>query len=455
MFGMTGKHLSSFPVEAIPLTNTTDQDVFRWPSLKNGTQRQLLGFFVTILEMPGVPMVLFGEEQGYYVLENLADDYVFGRTPMASSRAWQLHGCYNLSEIVYVDMPFDSSGYGCYDDSVSLDHRDPSHPLRNVIKRMYELRRQFPTLNDGYSLETLSVRSYNIYLPGSQGLPSPHGIWSVYRGRTEGIQDFTGIGQGNQGVWFVYHNENTTVNYAFDCRSKNTSQALISAFPTKTTVKNLFYPYEEYTLEDSAITWGTLSSSSAMTPCWRHTSYTFLKIANTLLGIEKSTKLNGCLPKLDMAPWEYKAFVPKDKWMTPAPTITRVIPGHDERLQSTVAYDEQETVAIQIRFSSEMDCDSVANSLQIVSATQDNQTAQLNKTSIVCKTVNADPPRYVGEIPTAWIFSAELENVSNGVHNLVVNNATNKDKKLYTNVSAKSLVDYSSLAYESGGLHCL
>ena len=236
----------------------TNHDVFRWPALKNGTQRQLLGFFVTILEMPGIPMILWGEEQEFYTLENLADDYVFGRSPMTSSRAWQLHGCYNLGEAVYVDMPFGPSADGCHDDAVSLDHRDPSHPIRNVLKRMYELRRQFPTLNDGYNLETLSSRIYNIYLPGSQGIPSPHGIWSVYRGRTEGIQDFTGIGQENQGVWFIYHNENKTVNYTFDCQSQNKSLTLISAFPTETVVKNLFYPYEEYTLEDSTVKWGKI-----------------------------------------------------------------------------------------------------------------------------------------------------------------------------------------------------
>lgn len=72
MFGMTG------------------QDVFRWPALANGLQRQLLGFFVTTLEMPGIPMILYGEEQASYILENLANDYVFGRTPMASQRAWQV-----------------------------------------------------------------------------------------------------------------------------------------------------------------------------------------------------------------------------------------------------------------------------------------------------------------------------------------------------------------------------
>lgn len=113
----------------------TRQDVFRWPALANGTQRQLLGFFVTLLELPGIPMTFFGEEQEYYVLENMADEYVFGRSPMASSRAWQLHGYNHLEEQVYVDMPFNSSAFGCYDDKVSLDHRNPSRRIRNVIKR--------------------------------------------------------------------------------------------------------------------------------------------------------------------------------------------------------------------------------------------------------------------------------------------------------------------------------
>ena len=236
---------------------TTDQDVFRWPALANGTQRQLLGFMVTMLELPGIPMVLWGEEQEYYVLENLAPDYVFGRTPMGSSRAWQLHGCYLLGEEVYVDMPFNKSGFGCYDDSVSLDHRDPSHPLRNVLKRMFELRQQYPSLNDGYNLTTLSNQTYNIYLPGSGGLPSPTGIWSVYRGRSEMVQDFSGQGQGNQGVWFVYSNKNATMDYAFDCSSAHAADALIAPWPEGTTVKNLFYPYEEYDLQASSQNYGT------------------------------------------------------------------------------------------------------------------------------------------------------------------------------------------------------
>ena len=237
----------------------TSQDVFRWPALKTGAQRQLLGLNIVTLMLPGIPILLWGEEQKHYIQDNLASDYVYGRQPMSSSSSFQNHGCYVVGETTYVDMPWNNSA-GCHDNSVSLDHRVPSHPLRNILKRMYELRRQFPALNDGFRLDTLSFHIYDVYLRGSQGMPSPHGIWSVYRGRAEGVQDFTGIGQGNQGVWFLYQNEDKPVNYTFDCR--NSSDALISAFPAYTTVKNLFYPYEEYVLEESTVKYGTMFPSS-------------------------------------------------------------------------------------------------------------------------------------------------------------------------------------------------
>jgi alpha-1,3-glucan synthase len=38
---------------------TSNFDVFRWPSLENGTQRSVLATFVTSLIMPGIPLVSF------------------------------------------------------------------------------------------------------------------------------------------------------------------------------------------------------------------------------------------------------------------------------------------------------------------------------------------------------------------------------------------------------------
>ena len=96
---------------------------------------------------------------------------------------------------------------------------------------------------------------------------------------------------------------------------------------------------------------------------------------------------------------------------------------------------DQETVAIEIHFSSQMSCDSVIDSLTITSVTQDQQVAQLNRSSVVCMMANADPPEYVAEVGTAWTFKAELNNVSNGIHAFTVRNATTEDGDLYTNVS--------------------
>lgn len=388
------------------LFGMTNQDIFRWPALANGTQRHILGLAIANLLMPGAPFHLWGEEQESYILENQASDYVFGRTPMASQRAWQLHGCYNLGEEVYVDMPFEKALYGCEDDSVSLDHRDPSHFMRNIFKRHYELREKYTVLNDGALLQTLSSKTHNVYLPGSLGLPSPTGIWSVYRGAFPGAQNFSAAGElGNQGVWFVYSNENKTINFEFDCQSRNESEALVAPFPAGTTVKSLFFPYEEYTLGNSTFE----------------------------LGLENSTESNGCLSNLEMQPWSYRLFVPKDKFVEPRPTITRVVPGHDERIRSKTSDGEAQTVPIEIHFSSEMDCDVVKRNFSIRSTTRNGQTARLNAANVTCTNVALEThQQYVGQIGTAWVMKGELENVYDGIHVYTLNNVSTASTGLYT-----------------------
>lgn len=126
------------------MMGVSNQDVFRWPALTDGTQRQLLSQFIAAIELPGVPALFWGEEQSFYLLDNTADNYLYGRQPMSSNRGWQLHGCYKVGSSSYVDFPVGPAGEGCSDDQVSLDHKDPSHPVRNIVKRMYELRRQYP-----------------------------------------------------------------------------------------------------------------------------------------------------------------------------------------------------------------------------------------------------------------------------------------------------------------------
>ena len=223
----------------------SNQDVFRWAGLQNGTQKQLLGLFVTTLLLPGIPTLYWGEEQSLYVLDSTAANYVFGRSPMSSAQAWGMHGCYKVGNSKYVNWPLDAAIYGCEDPSVNLDHRDPSNPVRNIIKHSYEMRENYPALKDGFSLVPLSNQTRLIFLPGSAGTPTELGLWSVERAGFDGFQEI------KQNVWLVYQNDNQTDPYKFDCGDPKSS--LLAPFPANETVKNLYFPYEEYTLEASTI----------------------------------------------------------------------------------------------------------------------------------------------------------------------------------------------------------
>lgn len=384
------------------LFGTSNQDVFRWPALEDGIQRQMLGQFVTVLEMPGAPALYWGEEQSFYILDSTATNYVYGREPMSASRAWQLHGCYALGDSSYVNFPLGPALDGCHDDTVSLDHKDPSHPVRNIIKRMYELRQQYPVLNDGYHVEALSSQTVDLYLNGSNGTPSPTGIWSVFRSRIEGVQDLAGAGQGNQGVWLVFSNDNKTRDFTFQCGDE--SLALVSPFLSGTRVKNLFYPYEEFTMDNSSVAYNR----------------------------NNDTGFAGCMSNLTMPAWGFKAFVPISNFAPPSPSITGVVPSHDSRLLASGRIGDLETVPIELHFSMQMSCSSITDGLSINSTTQDGTNATLVESSVSCNSTAANAPALVGQPATTWIFSADIANVSHGIHTLTVNNASSENGT-YTN----------------------
>lgn len=260
---------------------------------------------------------------------------------------------------------------------------------------MFELRREFPVLNDGYYLESLSNKTTDVYLPGSGDVPTPFGIWSISRAVLDGVQDLEGSGQGNQGVWFLHSNYNSTTEYTFDCQ--NETDALVSPFDAGVVVKNLFYPYDEYTLDSSAAP-------------------------------------SGCLSTMSMPGFGFKAFVPIEFFVAPDPVITGLVPTHDSRIVAEVELGQQQNVSIEIHFSTTMDCDSVTNSLTINSTTQDAITAQVVPGSISCQTVEPDKSSesYVGQPATLWKYSADLENVSHGIHTMTVTNASTGNGS-YTN----------------------
>ena len=362
----------------------TNQDVFRWPTIRNGTQKQLLGHFIITLLLPGIPTLTWGEEQNFYLLDSQAANYVYGRSPMSSAQAWGMHGCFKGENAKYYQWPLDAGIYGCQDDNVNLDHRDPSHPIRNVMKSTFEMRTNYPVLQDGFSLTQLSKQTRNIYLPGSDGTATETGIWSMQRAGFDGVQDI------EASVWLVFSNEGAAKNFQFDC--KDTELAFLAPFKADTVVKNLFFPYDEYTVEAATT--------------------------------DDDSNPQGCLPELELPAWGYKAFVPEDDWIAPSPMITKFLPGHDARVAST------DNVLIEFHFSAAMDCDQIRDNLSINSTTATESQIKLNRDSVQCGTLTQTSETaipYVGGIESVWKFSAMLEQVDDGIHQITLNNLTNED----------------------------
>ncbi|KAF8758339.1 glycoside hydrolase family 13 [Rhizoctonia solani] len=192
-------------------------DVFRWPSLVNGTQKQMLGTFINSLLMPGIPLLYYGEEQDFYLFDNGASNYLFGRQPMTSSQAWQRHGCYRLGSEQYFNMRLEKALLGCEDDWNSLDHFDPSAGSRRMMAHFHYLRKQYPVLTDGFRLLQNGNWTSYIQLPGSNRTQTEIGWWSVSRSPLPGLQ--ANFNSTVNDVWMVFTNMNVTQTYSYDCNS--------------------------------------------------------------------------------------------------------------------------------------------------------------------------------------------------------------------------------------------
>ena len=377
----------------------TNQDVFRWPAIQQGTERMLLGQFITTILLPGIPLLLWGEEQAFYVLDNTADNYIFGRQAMSPSPAWYMHGCYVGSSTQYFDMPLEAAKTGCEDEKNTLDHRDPSHPIRGIYKSLFHLREHFPVLNDGLFLDQLSNQTDHIYLPGSNGTATETGIWSVVRAAYPGVQD---LGD-TPSVWLVYHNRNVTTQYSFNCSSNDS--AIISPFPTGTKVKNLIFPHDEMDLKDGP----------------------------KKLFLNGSQELNGCTDSVELQPYEFRVYVPIESFVPPPPMITKFLPGHDTPILSEGA---DTPVNISFHFSAAMSCEKMTSSIKIESTTETGLTAALVPSSIQCANISIEDGQgapFIGALASAWSWSATLTNVSDGIHRITVQNATTLDLGSNTN----------------------
>ena len=369
------------------MMGTTNQDVFRWPAIHQGIERMLMGFFITTMHFPGIPLVLFGEEQAFYVLDNTADNYIFGRQPVSPSQAWKMHGCHATNSSQFYDWPIESARNGCHDETVAYDHRDPSHPVRNIMKAMYAIRDNFPVLGEGWLVQQLSNQTFSTILEGSNQTATEFGIFSVVRSLVPGVQSQF----PEDPIWLVYHNQANQTTYKFDCSKNDT--AFIAPFDSKSTVRNLFAPYDTITL-------GTSQKD---------------------LGFGSFETNSGCIDSITLQPFEFRLYVPEDKWVGPPPMLTKFTPGHDAPLNSSTLNGR---VDITLEYSEAMDCDGLAKAISISSTVESGGDATLDAGSIKCTNVsNAQIVPYNGAINSNFRFAATLTNVNDGVHTITIKDA--------------------------------
>ncbi|KAK0625064.1 hypothetical protein B0T17DRAFT_617200 [Bombardia bombarda] len=378
------------------LYGASNQDVFRWPTIQLGMERQLLATFITALLLPGAPLMYYGEEQALYILDGTAENYVYGRQAFAPSPAWKTHGCFSLENDLYQNWPLGQGADGCRDEAQSWDHRDPSAPLRNIFKHMFKLRDELPVLEHGWLLQKLANKTDFVLLPGSSAY-TERGIWGVARGFISTVQK----NETDPPVWLVYHNAEEETTYNFDCSDK--TSAFVSPFDEGTEVRNLFTDDPE-----------TLTLQSSVIP-------------NNFTGAIKSA---GCLDTITLKPFEFRAYVQKNNYVERSPMITGFSPGHDFAQDST---DQNGEIPIRIEFNTEMDCNSVRDSITVKLTTDgvSNDTIiTLKPNSIKCDFVTeVQPLNYTGLIQSAWFFSATLYQLNDGVVKITVNNATSKAKE--------------------------
>lgn len=370
-------------------------DVFRWPALHNGVEKNMLGLFVATLVMPGIPLYYYGEEQAFYVLDNGAANYIFGRQPMASSKAWERHGCYVLGSQQYFDFPLDKALRGCHDAWNGLDHFDPTAPPRRLISRFNHLRTIYPSLQDGFNLVQWGNKTHFIELPGSNHTLTELGLWYVSRSALPSVQNFTGP-YADQ-VYLLYTNENQTRDYTFDCKSDGW---ITSPYVSGTTVRNLFAPFETYTLQDSQSSYFNDSN-----PPYR-----------------------GCLPAITMDPFSFKALVPQDMWVPPRPMLTLFEPGHDVRILSRGASNDT-TVKIALEFNVEMSCNGVSAAVSVAASSSGSDLRpRVQDGSVDCHIVGGQNTTYLaGDVSSTWRWSATLIDVPDGIIEIVVTRPPNNE----------------------------
>lgn len=317
----------------------------------------------------------------------------YSRQPMTSTKAWQRHGCYSIGTDALFDLPLTRASLGCKDNWNSLDHFDPTADLRRLFKQFFDLRRLYPVLTDGFSLTQHGNWTYEDFLPFSNGSATERGLWSVSRSGLLPLQN--GTFSFNDTVWFLYTNVNSTTTHTGSCTADS---GIAGPFQADTVVRNLLYPFDNYTLGAS----------------------------NRPFFFDGKAPFFGCLESITMQPYDFKVFVPAEKWVSPAPALTKFTPGHDARIQVSDNSTNSTSINVQIEFSDLMDCTSVSQSINFTLASSGKgSTPSVQAGSVVCQTMSASniaPPSVLGATASAWYWKATIENVADGILTITINN---------------------------------
>ena len=310
---------------------------------------------------------------------------------MPATKAWQRHGCYHLGAVALYDLPLAKTTIGCKDDWNSLDHFDPTADLRRLFKQFFDLRANYRALNDGFSLVQHGNWTHQDFLPSSNGYVTERGLWSVSKGGLLPLQNFT----LNDTVWFLYTNENTTTSYSGNC---TTATGIGGPYQSDTVVRNLLYPFENYTL------------GASDRPFFSNGTAPFF----------------GCIESITLQPYDFKALVPAELWVAPTPALTRFTPGHDVRIEVTDDSSNPNSIDVQIEFSDFMDCDSVTQSLGFTLASSGkDSTPSVKSDSVECLIIpdaNIKPALVLGATVSRWYWKATIDNVADGILTITINN---------------------------------
>jgi alpha-1,3-glucan synthase len=325
---------------------------------------------------------------------------------MVSNKAWQRHGCYKLGSDQYFNMPLDKSLLGCQDDWNSLDHFDPTTDSRRVFTRFNQLRGHFAALQDGYNLVERGSWTYFIDRPGSNNTPTEMGLWSVSRAGIPGSQ--TLVGNNTNQVWLLYTNENQTRTWKYDCTDEKLW--ISSPYPSGTVVRNLLAPYESYTLAASGSSF------------YKNGTAPFV----------------GCMAEFSTQPYGFLALVPEADWIPPTPALTGFTPGHDARIHAEQGDANATSVDIRLEFNVPMDCTSVTNSISFnISSSGHGSVPTLG--NVVCQTItNLTTSILSGADASQWFLSATLQNLPDGVLEILIDNPQGQNSVGSTGVSVSS-----------------